>query len=271
MSMHITLLAAKGDPIERLIVTAWDDLHQVLNPYAGIWGDHVYPRRLADDPTRVDPEWMDFAGSHYTAIVRSYQAYRRYSSIQSILLKMAGGDDSASLLVDLHDDVAAFWEHIGSGIDNLSAAWTDAPPLRVENAKEKEVAPDQSRLDWMYDRRSQFIHSRIIPKGIDGGMPFFNVRLFDDKRSSWASRVVREELVEDYYPAIWSEFLAECGNVWERLRTRLRDRDNGKSAVQSADVPVFDFRSVGANQIRVQSGPTPPSGIIWNIPPSGTR
>ena len=43
----------------------------------------------------------------------------------------------------------------------------DAPSLRVARAKEKEVAPDGSRLDWMYDRRSQFIHSRIVPTGVE--------------------------------------------------------------------------------------------------------
>ena len=147
----------------------------------------------------------------------------------------------------------------------------DAPSLRVARAKEKEVAPDGSRLDWMYDRRSQFIHSRIVPKGVIDGIPYFNFRLFDNKNTNWSSKYESEALVETKYPELWREFLTLIGEQWETLRSRLRAREEIK--IQELKIPNIDFSNLRPQDIRITGGPVPPSAILWNfptIPPSGT-
>jgi hypothetical protein len=271
---YIQHLAKKGDPLERAIVLSRDALHQAVDPYASIWADHIEPRRLKDNPTKVEPAWMDFAGSHYTALVRVYQAYMKLEEINSTIGEMMAGDERVITLIKLHDLTAGFWEHIGACIDNLAACWTDAPPLRVKHAKEKIVAPDGGPLDWMYDRRSQFIHSRIVPKGVVDGIPFFNLRHFDKKSTEWDSAYFKEELVEDAYPRWWGEFLGLIAGEWEKLRSRLRDRDTARFEVVRLDIPDIDFNTLKPGDIRISGGPVPPSTILWNlpdVPPSGTR
>jgi hypothetical protein len=45
-------------------------------------GPHV-SRTPSDESTRVEPKWMDSAGSHYRAIVRVYQAFRKHNEIEA--------------------------------------------------------------------------------------------------------------------------------------------------------------------------------------------
>lgn len=270
---YVQTLAAYGDPLERVIVLSHASLHQVVYPYAAIWVDHIEPRRLKDNPSKVVPEWMDFAGSHYTAMIRVFQASQKLDAMKRLLGALADGNDSALALIELHDLTAGFWEHIGACIDNLSACWSDAPVLRVAKPKENIVAPDGSRLDWMYDRRSQFIHSRIVPKNILEGATFFNVRLFDNKRTDWSSEYRREELVEDTYPDLWMEFLDLISTEWQKLRARLRDRDPDRPVSQLTVQYAVDLDEINPEDIRVTSNPGKNS-VLWNlptVPPSGTQ
>lgn len=158
---------------------------------------------------------------------------------------------------------------------STTAAWTDAPPLQVANAKEKVVAPDGSPLDWFYDRRSQFIHSRLVPKGVWDGVPVFNIRLFEDKSTNWNSKYVTEALVEDEYPNLWKDFLGRVGEVWETLLSRLRSRDRVDVKIQKVEIPYIDLKSLKPGDIQISPGPVPPSSILWNFGdypgPSGSR
>lgn len=272
---YINLLGDKGDPLERVIVLSRDKLHNVLDPYSGIWGDHIFGRRLQGNQAQVDSDWMDFAGSHYTALVRVYQAHLKLESIERLVRVLSDGDNKAITLIELHDATAGFWEHIGSSIDNLCACWMDAPPLQVERAKETIVAVDGSRLDWMYDRRSQFIHSRIVPNGVIDGAPFFNIRHFDKKNTDWKSKYVQDELVGDTYPNLWKEFIGLMGVQWEKLRSRLRDRDKRAPKIDATKKKSsFDVSKLKISDIQIPGGPVPPSTTEWDyldIPPSGTQ
>lgn len=235
------VLRRVGDPIEKHIVQSVEHLSPVLYPYAGVWADHVLLRRRKGAPSFVEEEWMPFAGSHYTALIRCYHAWQKYGRILDCCATFATGDRSAGVLLDVHDAVAGFWEHIGSAIDNLALCFEDAPCIRIDREQGCKYLQKRYRfLNWAYDRRSQLIHSRLIPKGLDGGVLYFNVRLLDSKGTDWATKYERQEIAEDFYKDQWRQFLAEMADAWQHLRNWLRNKDKRRPTVQELETPSFD-------------------------------
>jgi hypothetical protein len=278
---HVDLLMLRGDPLERVIASYRADLSQVVYPYAGIWCEFILPKRLPENPSRVDEEWMPFAGSHYTAFIRLYHAFRSFKRLQENVAAIEGGQDSAEFLLDAHAETASFWEHIGSVIDNLGMCYIDAG-IRVDTTDGKViVAPHDSWLDWAYDRRSQFVHSRIVPKGVfDNDTVYFNLRYFDSKNGPWPPKYDAERVVSEYYKTVWKDFLTHIGNEWFTLYTRMQERIGSALDIRVIDLPPLDWGKVRPGEIRITGGPTPPSTIEidekypggdWFIPPSGTR
>jgi hypothetical protein len=155
-----------GDPIERHITQYAEHVSNVLFPYAGIWVDHILVRRKPGDPSFVGDDWMLFAGSHYTALIRVFQAFGKHREILRCCDAFGQGNTDPGLLLKVHDAVAGFWEHIGSAIDNLALCFEDAPCISMrEGDGRKHIQQRYPVLGQDYNRRTQFIHSRLIPKG----------------------------------------------------------------------------------------------------------
>ena len=119
------LLQAEGDPLERVITCFADLLAPVIYTYANVWADIVRPQRQGDGSV-VQESWMPFAGSHYTALIRLYHALQSKLAIEAVSQQFEDGDLRAELLLDAHAHTAAFWENLGSCIDNLALALEDA-------------------------------------------------------------------------------------------------------------------------------------------------
>lgn len=276
---HIKKLAALGDPLERVIVCYLDELRPALEPYAGIWCEFIEPLRLPDNPGRVPDDWMALAGDHYTAIIRVYHAFQSYLRLGQNVKRIEGGDNRAEQLLDLHDATASFWEHIGSAIDNLGMCYKDAPGIRTRKLHRDLVAPEGSWLGWAYDRRTQFIHSRIVPKGLWGNETvIFNIRAFDAKEGIWAPKEEREEVVSEYYEQTWQQFLYEIGGQWRALWGEMQRR-HPKIEVKTLEFSDIDLSRLKPGDIQLTDGPSPISTTKvddehpfgpW-IPPSGTK
>jgi hypothetical protein len=286
----IEVMRRVGDPIEKYLADFVEPLNPVLYPYAGIWADHILLRRRKGAPSFAADDWMPFAGSHYTAMIRVYHAWRKYECIQHCCKAVAEGEQSPAVLLDAHDAFACFWEHIGSAIDNLALCFQDAPCIREANGS-KYIQKRYQFLDYCYDRRTQFIHSRLIPKGIDGGILYFNLRLLDRKDTEWRPQFEQQEIVEDHYRIQWKRFMAEMGDAWEHLRNWLRNEDKHRPVVKEVQMPAsFDpdayARMVTENWGHVDAPSTikiaaprdaiktqevKPINVFPDIPPSGTR
>ena len=253
------LLATRGDPLERVIAQAWKAIPLVLNPYAGIWAHHVYPRRNPHNAGVVTDAWMPFAGSHYTAIVRTYHAFQKWERIQFICDEFAKGSRAGELLLEAHEVFASFWEHIGTAIDNLAHSFEDAPCIEKENGS-KYVQIYYPKVDEAYDRRTQFIHSRLIPLGVDDGMVFFNSELFKTKDTNWTERIIRPTIAADYYKDIWESFLKDMADLWSHLEKWLRDVDEGPFKFEP---PTGEPKMIKKMKFfREPSGFMPPSNIV---------
>jgi len=80
----VDLMARWGDTLERRIAQEYAELAPVLNPYASVWAAHIAPRRDRHNPTCLsDPDWVSFCASHYTAIVRVFQAWEKLRTLRS--------------------------------------------------------------------------------------------------------------------------------------------------------------------------------------------
>jgi hypothetical protein len=255
----IDLLRTSGDPLERVIVNHWAEIHDVLNPYAGIWAHHVFPRRNPNKPNVCTDAWMPFAGSHYTAIVRVFHAFQKWQRIQHLCDEFAAGHKSGELLLEAHEVFAAFWEHVGTAIDNLARCFEDAPPIDKENGS-KYVQIHYQKVDEAYDRRTQFIHSRLVPMGVDGDMLFFNFEHFKTKDTNWTEKFIRPTIAADYYKDVWTAFIRDLSGLWSHLEQWLRDVDEGPFMYEPLPNEPKVVKSSGF--FRQPSGFVPPSNVI---------
>jgi hypothetical protein len=182
---------------------------------------------------------MDFAGSHYTALIRMYLAYKAVDRLR-IVCDQEMPQDPGDTLLEIQCLTAAYWWNVGSAIDNLGAAFADAPCTELKKGTGgKMIKKDYPDVATAYDRRTQFIHSRIVPIGVDGGMPYFHFKYLESeienapdlpKYTDWTMEYRgRRELVDDFYNEHWRTFLPTMSAIWYRLANWLRDEDRDVS------------------------------------------
>jgi hypothetical protein len=258
-------LAQEGDPFERLISGESVSLFQVLSPYARVWLHHIFPRRVGDGSHIVE-EWQPFASSHYTALIRLYHAYcskKELISLCTLAQKVDHNKTTAQdyeLLLRIHSTCAAFWENLGSSIDNFAHAWDDARRLFLVNAKTvgengdekisgRTISPDEfPQLSYAFDRRTQFIHSVLVPKKFLDGQVIFNLRHYDEEKTTWLKGVEEIEAIDTQIETDWESILKEFGGAWEKLYSWVQSRDKD-SHLQNTITPgsVASSSSSGFN------------------------
>jgi hypothetical protein len=228
---------------------------------------------------------MPFAGSHYTALISLYHAMQSKNNIERIAEQLLEGPEKAELLLDAHLASATFWESLGACIDNLALAFEDADLIMTlvdeddieqeGKAGRKHVKVKYPVLGSAYDRRTQFIHSRLVPQKIKDGALTFNVRLLQTKATDWPTKHgVQEEFVQDFHTDFWHDCLSQLGDAWKHLHNWLKNVKDGQETprIQFEPIPVV---IVPPHQIVISDGPTPPSNIEWKPdwfsgpPPSG--
>jgi hypothetical protein len=131
-------LGQSGDPLEQAIVRlAGEELRAVLVPYSQIWTKYVVPNRISQGET-VEKVWLRFAASHYTALIRVYNARSFHKEIQRICSQCFDINDG-DFLLDQHAATAAFWWSLGSAVDNLGDAIEGIPgcTLKGQDAGKK--------------------------------------------------------------------------------------------------------------------------------------
>lgn len=252
----IPVLARSGDPIEKEICKHVDALRLVLQPYSEVWFNHVMLRREGDN-SRVEKDWMNFAGSHYSALLRVYHAWKALQKLNEYAAHEVPADRVGAFLLDVHQEWAAFWEHIGSAIDNLALACQDSvPPVIKDDAREVLMKGDD-QINYAYNRRTQFIHSRIVPATIHEGIVTFRIRIaeqrhrhLEPKESRWDLPYDQELVLGDVLPKEWDIFLRAMEKNWYWLLSRLRDVDEGRSKIMKVKfhgISSEDLRKVVLN------------------------
>jgi DNA-directed RNA polymerase subunit M/transcription elongation factor TFIIS len=246
-------LQTKGDPLEVLICRELDELSLILLPYARVWSRHIFPRRIADG-SEVVPEWMPFAGCHYTALVRLHHALSAKRKIIAVCKKAEESgkheatEEDYTRLLSVHAACTSFWDNLGASIDNFVHAQEEAKTAlafkkekRQEisacpkcgakaELKEKFVARTLSqaknpKLYYAFERRHQFIHSILIPHRIEGGMIVFNLRHYDDAATDWSKDVYVWQNIDSQIQKDWDEVMAEFGATWSAFDAWIQAND----------------------------------------------
>lgn len=278
----LQLLQEKGDPLEILISQHRDALFPVLSPYARVWSKHILNRREGDGSRLVDL-WMPFGSDHYTALIRLYHAFTAKELLlsqckqaeESKERNLTAGD--YALLLQVHATCAAFWENLGSAVDNFAHVWDDARRILIGNAKNpgitegdepisfKAISPEKyPMLNYAYDRRTQFIHSALVPSRFEDGMIVFNLRHYDRKATDWLPETEVIESVDVRVTNDWNAVLEELGQAWERLFSWLQSKDDGRAK------PV-DTASACSKAARYSNFTTPQQISSFTTPPSGSQ
>jgi len=177
---------------------------------------------------------MNFGGSHYTAINRFYHAWQHVNLLRSCCEAEIDMHDGDTLHV-LQEACSGFWWNLGSAVDNLGLALTDAPVTPRKDKGKEYFTLKYPQLNYVYDRRTQFIHSRIVPLTVDGGMVCFHGEHLSASRpelvakyTDWDGAYTRQELAQDFYVQTWRSFLTEMGNAWWHLHSLLQTHDKDR-------------------------------------------
>ncbi len=222
---NIEMLGKYGDPLERAIVR--DDLSElitILLPYADIWRRYVEPTRVGTGEV-LKSEWMTFGGSHYTALIRVHHALGFHKEIGE-LCSQAGNEEDGTLLLKLQSSSAAFWWAIGAVVDNLGHALKWFPKSTFENGTD-DLLRLRPGCKYLYNRRTQLIHSRVVPIGIDTGYAVFDDAYLDGKHrealpasTDWKSEFKNRKDLGEFYDAKWQEAKTELAGTWHFLQEK---------------------------------------------------
>lgn len=227
---NVELLGRDGDPMERAIVRdAIDELGGILAPYADIWRSYVKPARLGTGEI-LHPECMLFGGNHYTALIRAHNALGFYKDIIAFC-EVGNMDDDAGVLLSLQSSTSGFWWSLGALVDNLGQAIENFPDSTVRKVRDgglKLLRTERKYLKYLYDRRTQLIHSRIVPVAMDEGTVKFDYGYLDesnkDRRellpegTEWKSEFSTRDELAEFYRDRWAETKIELACAWHFVR-----------------------------------------------------
>ena len=259
-------LTQSGDPLERAIIRlAGEELQSVLDPYAQIWAKYVVPDRITTGEF-VGAVSLEFAASHYTALVRLYNAWGFREAISQTCAESTPEDDGA-LLLKLQASTAAFWWSLGATVDNLGKALEEFPgsPLKERDAGVRHLSNEIEYVRYLYGRRTQLIHSRIIPIGTVKGYPVSDSRYLDGPHrmalpgeTNWKRDFNSPQDLDRFYDDRWKEALKELASAWWKVKSSL---DGIKPPKRSA-TPVEGDKLIAEYFGRVQK-PAPPVTTVY--------
>ncbi|MFO0906844.1 MAG: hypothetical protein U0835_00490 [Isosphaeraceae bacterium] len=257
-------LTLSGDPLEKAIIRlAMDDLQAVLSPYSQIWAKYVVPARIQAGEF-VDPFLLKFAASHYTALVRLFNA-REFRRSISDLCAQSGPQEDGEVLLKLQASTAAFWWSLGATVDNLGKALEQFPgsTLKKRDAGIELLGKGNDYIDFIYARRTQLIHSRLVPIGTEAGYPVSDPSYLDGKNRSvlpaetnWSEDFNSPVDLDTSYGRWWDEAVRALETAWWASRAFLDDvrkpQQTNKSAAAEKEISEY-FEKVRGPVIRTDT------------------
>ena len=239
---HIAILQRRGDDLERAIIgDGAGPLASVVAPYASIWWRYVLPNRIGIGNFATN-EYARFAGSHYSALIRLHNALKFKDKIIDLCADyQSGGDDQ----LELHANTGGFWWSLGSCVDNLGHAISEFPGSTIVDSEGKEAGKNHicdrfQFLAYAYSRRTQQIHSRILPIGAKDDYPLFSYEYLDGKdrtnlpaSTDWKDEFSTPQRLAEFYEDRWAEAVKEFTNTWCYLLNLLNGFSKEKKDEQS--------------------------------------
>ena len=213
----IEFIQSHGDTFERAMFSDVD-FAQKFHLYPEVWSKCILPNRRPGTISLADVNWIEFAGRHYTTIIRCWNAWESHKNIVC-QCELSIVDSTPLEYLRLHSTLFEFFCLCGSAIDNLGYTF-GAKPLECMRAFEetKSRKHGENDLKWFYERRNQFIHSIIVPCFQNDGLPTIDLNLFADSKTVWESeRPLDLRSVGDVIEKYWKTFVEEMTAAWSCL------------------------------------------------------
>lgn len=230
----IDLIREHGDAVEKV---AFRDASFAgrFEIYARVWASYILPNRDPAAPHRTLEPWHIFSQAHYTAFVRMCNASQAASRI-TLTCRELGSPTSAAnqdmefkvdAILRLHESLLSLFGCYGAVRDNLIRAFASRP-LNKESEGIHEFArygEAEFTPEWVYDRRSQHVHSILVPIFQTDNKTMFDGSLWVDKKCRWedASGEPKDfRVVSDYINDIHTKYSTAISSIWHVLFTRLQ-------------------------------------------------
>lgn len=247
-----------GDLLERHMYSD-DEFAALFSIYPMIWNKHLLPKRTPGTLSLTSDEWQRFAESHYTAVVRCWNAMKNVKRVSETAMENISEFDAAKAQLDFHDAFACFFYFAGAAVDNLRHAF-EVRPVQCQSAFESifghDVA-DGRNLNWFFRRRHQFIHKALVPCVEESKLLSVDVSFFDEIETKWDKPCFTVKLTDavNLVESLWSQFSAQMHAAWSKLFEMLNEMPAGPSSNRDVAPEVLP-RSSG----NIDFPKAPPSG-----------
>jgi len=213
-------LASEGDEIEKL-ATENTALSPVAGYYAVIWANYVLPRRNASNPAFIDQPVTDFAELHYTALTRLLCAQQSVERLGPLCLQALASTQPAKEILEVQASLLTFFACTGAAVENLEKAY-EAKPCEGSDLF-TESADVQGTPKWFYDRRTQYLHKRLVPVFLLDGLLHLDSTVFASKSVVWQQESQNVQEITGFIEKLSTQAVTGLASGWARMYTRLRE------------------------------------------------
>jgi len=267
MSEAIKRIAEHGDLLERRFYSD-REFCSAFDLYPVAWCLVIPQNRAAGTIALADGKWSKFAARHYSTIVRCWSAREAFKEITSTA-ESAIDDPTADHFIAVHRQLFAFFCSLGAAIDNMRHTF-QSPPINNVDAFEAIYSRDtiDYSLEYLYERRTQFIHKAVTPCFSANGLISIDAALFDDTETDWNHpRPIKVTEITTIVEVYWGYFTDEMRAAWSKLIERLK-------RIAAGSVSEISFPEPTPQQLIWSSGSSnQPQGNphFIGIKPSGAR
>ncbi len=213
-------IQVSGDILEQKFF-ADEEFAKSFDLYPLIWKRHVLPLRKPNS-FQLDTDHLhaEFAARHYTTIVRCWMAYTANKDIASHC-EAACAEPSVENQLRLHRLLFEFYCSLGAAIDNMEYCYASHPISCVDeftSIRKNTTKLHPDTLDWLYDRRTQFIHHTLVPCFYEKDLLHLNEGILENKQGEWDDQTPGKNAeISDLCNSHWRLFVGEMKTCWSKL------------------------------------------------------
>lgn len=219
----LQLIKATGDILERSFFSD-EGFATSFDLYPLVWQRHVLClRKPGSSQLDLAHPHAKFAMRHYTTIVRCWMAYVANKEIASQCLPPCETPSVVNQL-KLHRLLFEFYCSMGAAIDNMKQCYESEPICNknaFENLRDNKAKQYPDRLEWLWHRRHQFIHSTLVPCFYMNDLLHLNEGIFETKwKESWADQSPGKNTeISELCNTHWLLFMREMQESWRELES----------------------------------------------------
>jgi hypothetical protein len=110
---------------------------------------------------------------------------------------------------------------VGAVVENLEKAF-EAAPIRSAQRLFTVGGDIVGSANWFYDRRTQYLHKKLIPIFLISGVPHLDVSVYAGKNVDWKIDVPEAADLTTMIPHLTASLMESLAAGWAQLHSCLR-------------------------------------------------